>query len=452
MAMNWEQLLTVKRYGKDPETLSDEGRSNFHKDYDRIVFSGAFRRLQGKTQVHPVPKNDHIHTRLTHSLEVASVGRSLGAAAGIALKEAKLLPHNLYPHDIGAIVQAACLAHDIGNPPFGHAGEYAIRQWFESVDSKYLKYMSPEEEMDIKTFEGNAQGFRVLTQLEYNLFNGGMKLTYPTLGAFLKYPWSSSSIPKEHSGKFGCFQSELPYLSEISDTLGLIPQSKNRWCRHPLAYLVEAADDICYALIDIEDGIELGIVQFAEFEKILKPLCRGTLPQDYNKIPSTSLGRKISRLRGKAMEPLIKNVVDTFVKNQEKILDGTFEGDLIQHCDKWVGSGIKAAKNLAKNKIFKDSRKMQLEIGVYSSMDIMLTAFCDAALEYATYNLDCTKDTSNGKTLSFKTQRIIELMEAIGAAKPTAMYDCYMTVIDYIAGMTDSYASFIARQISGMGR
>jgi len=447
MAMDWEKLLTPKRFGKDVPADINDGRSNFHRDYDRIIFSSAFRRLQGKTQVHPSPKNDHIHTRLTHSLEVGCVGRSLGAMAGIALKKNGLLPSDFDPQDIGAIVQAACLAHDIGNPPFGHAGEEAIRQWFSSVDPNYMLGIEEGKLEDFKIFEGNAQGFRVITNLEYNLNNGGMRLSYPTLGAFQKYPWTSSSIPKGKEGKFGCFKSELKQLREVAETLGLIehPKVKDRWCRHPLAYLVEAADDICYRLIDIEDAIELGLIRLSELEDILKPVYGNKLPKDYDSIPKTSPRRKISLLRGKAMEPIINNVVKVFMEKQNGILEGKFKGDLIDNCDHDIKAAIQKTKKLAVEEVFTETRKVQAEIGVYSTMDVLLTTFFEAAKEFV-------EKAPEGKKLSFKTQRIVDFMKEHGAQPTLDKYEIYMGINDYVSGMTDDYASFISAQILGLRR
>ncbi len=193
--LDWEKLLIRERFKETPSDEGLEGRSTFQKDFDRIAFSYAFRRLQGKTQVHPIPHNDHVHNRLTHSIETASIGRTLGTKIGLILEKKEALPQGTTPLDIGSIVQAACLAHDIGNPPFGHAGEYAIREWFSSNKLKIKDDLASSEFSDISTFEGNAQGFRVITRLENHFCDGGMRLSLPTLGAYLKYPWTSSNIP-----------------------------------------------------------------------------------------------------------------------------------------------------------------------------------------------------------------------------------------------------------------
>ena len=277
--MDWQTLLNRERLGKPHHSPEELGRSPFHKDHDRIIFSGAFRRLGRKTQVHPVTSNDHIHTRLTHSLEVSCVGRSLGMRVGETLRSA--LPEWCDPADLGMVVQSACLAHDIGNPPFGHSGEDAIRNWFQqAADRCWLDDMSEAERRDFLSFEGNAQGFRVLTQLEYHQFDGGTRLTHATLGTFLKYPWTARHADslgyKKH--KFGCYQSELPLLQGIAQKLGLPQLEDERWARHPLVYLMEAADDICYALIDLEDGLEMDLLAYHEVEALLLGLVGDDLP------------------------------------------------------------------------------------------------------------------------------------------------------------------------------
>lgn len=246
--MRWLELLSTVRIGSKKQS-SELARSPFHKDYDRIIFSQSFRQLNRKTQVHPLTQHDGIHTRLTHSLEVSCIGRSLGMLAAEKIKDQ--LPPWISPADVGAIIQAACLAHDIGNPPFGHAGEYAIREWFDDAShTNFLKNLSPEQEADVRQFEGNAQGLRLLTKIDYHPNDGGMRLTYATLGAYLKYPWLSQTIdptgntPASHRPKFGCYQSEKEILKEIAEQLGLIQLGEYRYCRHPLTYLLEAADDI----------------------------------------------------------------------------------------------------------------------------------------------------------------------------------------------------------------
>lgn len=254
--MEWKTLLSTKRIGEEKENITKNGRTPYESDVDRVTFSSSFRRLSRKTQVHPFSRNDHIHTRLTHSLEVAQVGRSLGKALGAKIIDK--LPEGKSENDLGSIVQAACLAHDIGNPPFGHAGEEAISHWFASSGAPFLNGLKGPTRRDLVRFEGNAQGFRILTQTANHLFHGGLRITCATLAAFCKYPWSSRKVVD--SEKFGAFLSEENALNEVAQSTGLILKEKNKWCRHPLAFLTEAADDICYATIDLEDAVELGML------------------------------------------------------------------------------------------------------------------------------------------------------------------------------------------------
>lgn len=438
--MSWERLL-------DPSRLHDAraggardeiGRSPFHKDHDRIVFAGSFRRLGRKTQVHPLTDNDHIHTRLTHSLEVGCVGRSLGMIAGERLSGR--LPAWITPADLGVIVQAACLGHDIGNPPFGHAGEYAIRDWFkraESDGSGLLEGLSPLERQDLLTYEGNAQGFRIVTQVEYNQFRGGMRLTTATLGTMLKYPWTV-----EHggaAGKFGCYQSERELLVEVTERLGLLPQGAGRWCRHPLAWLVEAADDICYALLDLEDGLEMGILRYEEVAEILIQIAGGA-PDDYADMQrlGVSQRRRIAALRGAAMERAVNDVGAVFVQHEGELLGGRLRQDLLELCHPDLGWGVASAKQLARERIFQNERKAKLEIGAYTTLGILLEAFIGAAHE-----LHHTGHST------FKHQRVLALIGENTPRPSWSLYDSYRRMLDFIGGMTDHYAVDLAQEMGG---
>lgn len=439
--MQWEQLLTIKRYGHESNIVPESGRSHFHKDHDRIVFSSAFRRLGRKTQVHPLALNDHIHTRLTHSIEVGSVGRSLGIRVGELIADE--LPSWVQPDDLGMIVQAACLAHDIGNPPFGHAGEYAIRDWFKQAhNQRFLETLKPAERRDLETFEGNAQGFRVVTCIENNLYDGGLRLTYPTLGTLLKYPWSS--VDATSKGKFSCYQTELPFMQKLASELGLVEHRPQVWCRHPLAFLMEAADDICYAILDLEDAIELNILTFDTIKPILLQLCGGEVEDDKIFSSQASARRKISALRGRAMENMVSAAVQAFIENYAAIMAGTYQGELLTDGNTGVGEGLRAAKKLAKEQVFPDTRKTELEVGAYSSLGTLLEAFCHAVYE----------QHSQGQTdgLSYRSEKIISLM-GIHAPEPEwPLYHAYMRALDFISGMTDNYAAYLARQIGGLSR
>lgn len=438
--MDWHQLLNRERLGKTSHSAEELGRSPFHKDHDRIIFSGAFRRLGRKTQVHPVSSNDHIHTRLTHSLEVSCVGRSLAMRVAEMIRPA--LPQWCEPSDLGMIVQSACLAHDIGNPPFGHSGEDAIRHWFQQAASNgWLDSMSEAQRQDFLNFEGNAQGFRVLTQLEYHQFDGGMRLTYATLGAFSKYPWSSKHANaqgyKKH--KFGSYQSELPLLEQIANKLGIPRIDDEHWARHPLVYLVEAADDICYGLIDLEDGIEMELLEYREVEALLLDLVGDDLPETYRQLgPKDSRRRKLAILRGKAIEHLTNAAAHAFVEQQPALMAGTLQGDLVEHMHGPAKTCVINAKALAREKIFQDKRKTLHEIGAYTTLEILLNAFCGAALEQHTHG-----------TLSFKNRRIFDLLGHAAPQPDWTLYTSFMRIIDFIGGMTDSYATEMAREMTG---
>ncbi|KXS39861.1 MAG: dGTPase [Halomonadaceae bacterium T82-2] len=437
-SMNWERLLEPGRLNDKPRGSRDEvGRSPFHKDHDRIVFAGSFRRLGRKTQVHPLTDNDHIHTRLTHSLEVGCVGRSLGMIVGEQLRER--LPAWITPADLGVIVQAACLGHDIGNPPFGHAGEYAIRDWFKRAEndgSGLLEGLTDTQRDDLLTYEGNAQGFRIVTQIEYNQFRGGMRLTAATLGTLLKYPWTVEHGGR--TGKFGAYQSEREQLAEVAETLGLRRRAEWAWCRHPLAYLVEAADDICYALLDLEDGLEMGILRFDEVAGILSQIAGGE-PAEYAALGAgVSQRRRIAALRGAAMERAVNDVGEVFVQHETALLNGALTEDLLELCHPDLDWGVKAAKQLARERIFQNERKAKLEIGAHTTLGILLEAFIGAAHELH----------HHGRS-TFKHQRVLALIGE-NTPRPTwPLYASYRRMLDFIGGMTDHYAVELAQEMGG---
>lgn len=435
-AMNWHHLLTTERHGHNPLIPTDMGRNHFHKDHDRIVFSSAFRKLGGKTQVHPLAKYDHIHNRLIHSIEVGSVGRSLGIRVAEAIK--KELPDHIQPDDLGIIVQAACLAHDIGNPPFGHAGEYAIQDWFKRADNQALLIgLSEAEQRDLKSFEGNAQGFRTLAQTEYHLNHGGLRLTFPTLGASLKYPWTADKSGSR--GKFSCFQSEHRILRELAHKLGLLPLPDGRFARHPLSYLMEAADDICYALIDLEDAVELNIIDFEAVEEILLDI-QGTQVLPLDNRSNVSPGRQLSALRSQTIGCIIDAIVDTFVQQMPQILAGKFQGDLISSAPTGIRNGIQRAKTLAVNKVFMDVQKTETEIGAYTVLSILLTTFIEAGYEF--------HEKRSRQTLTYRTKRVFDLLSGEAPTENMSQFEIYQRMVDYIAGMTDNYALYLAKQFS----
>lgn len=434
--MRWLELLSAVRLGRKKST-AELARSPFHKDYDRIIFSQSFRQLNRKTQVHPLTQHDGIHTRLTHSLEVSCIGRSLGMLAAEKIKAE--LPVWISPADVGAIIQAACLAHDIGNPPFGHAGEYAIREWFDDAShNDLLKELSPEQEADVRQFEGNAQGLRLLTRIDYHPNDGGMRLTYATLGAYLKYPWLSQRIdnqPSHQRAKFGCYQSEKEILRQIAEQLGLIQLGEYHYCRHPLTYLLEAADDICYALIDLEDGIILNMLSYGEVEPIfLNLIADYGRPEELN-FPDSTWQQKIAALRGRAMKRLVDEVTSAFARHHFEILTGQLKGSLLQYCPRDICEGIETAKNLARDKIFEHRQKSDLEIVAHMSLQHILDAFVPL--------------TAPQKSLSFKERRLMSILQQFGANFQQDHYQNIMQLLDIISKFSDHQAYELAQALQG---
>lgn len=442
----WNNLLCKKRYYGlekcEADTNEDYFRSSFHKDYDRIIFSNSFRRLSKKTQVHPLSSNDHVHNRLTHSLEVASVGRSLGLRAGEFLKT-KYPDIEINPYDVAYIIQTACLAHDIGNPPFGHAGEEVIKEWFEKNKKEdFLKELSQEQLNDFIHLDGNAQSFRIVSQLENNLFAGGLNLTFTTLGTLIKYPYSSSLCKATGKSKFNYFQSETDFFHLLFSELGLL-KGDGSFKRHPLSYLMEASDDICYGLLDLQDAFELSIITLEDIKEIFILICG---EEEVTKIYAQNDAdiKKISRLVAKSIDKLARHVMEVFEENFEFILSEKQPKDLIaQFSNSNFQKGIEKAKKLGHDKIFNEKRKIELELGAYNIIETLLDNFI-----LATYEFYRKKDEKN---LSFKTKRALELM---GEDKPIIdknLYTMYQRVIDYIVGMTDNHAKYIANQFNGMG-
>ncbi len=451
--MSWENLLIEERCGSETVKSSD-GRSQFQKDIDRITFSSSFRRLGRKTQVHPLNDNDHIHTRLSHSLEVACVGRSLGLMLGHFLKSTDELPKNVTPSNVGEIVRAACLAHDIGNPPFGHGGEEVIKKWFtQAFETSELKNrITPKAyETDFTCYDGNAMAFRIVVYKEYYAGKGGMRLTYPTIGAMLKYPWTS-----QHAGqkeKFSCFVSEFDVFNDVCEKLGLncieksIEERKAKFVRHPLAFLVEAADDICYRILDIEDAVELGLLSPCFMEQKFKSnLC---LKDDENKLLESKLVSRRTKnalLRGKMMELLISDTFQIFKDNYDQIMEG---GHYTALTDTETKESCNALNNAYKHvieNVYSSRRKTVIEIGAFSTIGNLLDTFSEAAFQVC-----CLEQ----KLRSYKTIKICELLGSnipFDISKPDSskFYYGLMLAVDYITGMTDQYATSINKKILGL--
>jgi len=443
--MDWDKLLSKKRFYSKNEIKEDDDeefyRSSFHKDYDRIIFSNSFRRLSKKTQVHPLSKNDHVHNRLTHSLEVASVGRSFGLRVGEFLKNEKGIDIN--PYDIAYIIQTACLAHDIGNPPFGHAGEEVIKEWFyKNQEKEYLKCLSKEELDDFIHLDGNAQSFRIVSQLENNLFNGGLNLTFATLGTLIKYPYSSSECNKIKKSKFNYFQSEKDFFDLLFSELGL--KQKENYKRHPLSYLMEASDDICYGLLDIQDAFELNIITMDDIKPIFENLSsKEKTDETLNNENYTDI-QKVSKLVAISINTLAIHAMQVFEDNFNDITGDKQPKDLISlFTEEKIKEGIKTAKELGVKKVFNEQRKIELELGAYNIIETLLSHTIRAS-----YSFYQKKDLTK---LSFRDKRVLELM---GDNKPILednIYNMYQRVTDYIIGMTDNYAKYVAHQLIGMG-
>jgi dGTPase len=382
--MNWEQLLSLKRFGDKNKRLrkeQDETRLGFEVDYDRIIFSPAFRSLQDKTQVIPLSKTDFVHTRLTHSLEVSVVGRSLGRLAGKKILEKHPHLKTIHGHqinDFGAIVAAAALAHDIGNPPFGHSGEKAIGEYFSLGNGKRFKeQLSDKEYQDLIKFEGNANGFKILTENRPGI-EGGLRLSYGTLGAFIKYPKESlPHKPTRNIGdkKFGIFQSEQAIFEEIAAELNLIPVRKGEhiaYARHPLTFLVEAADDICYTIIDFEDGINLGLIdeEYA-LEYLIKLVKNSINTAKYHSLTNTA--DRLGYLRALAINTLITEAVDLFLKNEDLIMAGEFHDSLFNKSS--YEAQIKDIIKISVERIYQSEEVINKEIAGYKMLSYLLDTY-----------------------------------------------------------------------------
>ena len=445
--MNWQDLLSTQRFRvKDgsivptvtPSTQEgmDALRTDFHIDYDRVVFSGSFRRLGRKTQVHPFAEHDLTHNRLTHSVEVASVGRSLGNRVGMMLQAGEFLPLGNTPSDIGAVVQVACLAHDLGNPPFGHTGEDALRDWFRNPQhSRYLQGLSDIERNDVQTYEGNAHSLRILATLEMYRNRGGMRLTAATIGALLKYPWTTQH-PNGRK-KFNIYQTELPFIQYVAEQLGLLQLGENHWARHPLSYLMEAADDICYALLDLEDAVELDLLSDTEVESILSEL---TFTESTWHAQSSR--QRCAMLRGIAIGRAIDDVAQTFMKHQSDLLNGEFKGkDLIALCSPEVQNTLEKAKDLARTRIFRYHTKLITEIATFPCLGSILDLLVPAAYAYL-----------ENRQVDSHQSLILELLKNDDPiTEDDTLYQAYMKILDFVGGMTDNAAAKMAQDLSGLG-
>lgn len=444
--MNWEQLLSLKRSGDTNKRIrkeQNETRLGFEVDYDRIIFSSAFRSLQDKTQVIPLSKTDFVHTRLTHSLEVSVVGRSLGRLAGQKLLERHPYLQSTFGYqmnDFGAIVAAAALAHDIGNPPFGHSGEKAIGEFFShGAGQRFRGRLTAEEYEDLVKFEGNANGFRILTESRPGI-PGGLRLSYATLGAFIKYPKESlpaRPTPKIGDKKFGIFQTEKAVFSEVAEELGLLPiarDGKMAFCRHPLAFLVEAADDICYTIIDFEDGINLGLIQEEYALEYLINLVKSSINASKYRELKTREDR-LSYLRALAINTLISEAVETFLDNEEAILRGQYHHALFDKSkyEAQVSDIIK----ISVEKIYQSDEVISKEIAGYQMLAHLLETYTTALLP------------RNGTRTNYD-RLVLRMIPGYQEFEGLPDYDCLIRICSYISSMTDSRIVDAFRKFQGL--
>ena len=441
--MNWKQLISNKRLGQESRhAIRHDDRSEFKRDYDRLIFSAPFRRMQNKTQVFPLPGSIFVHNRLTHSLEVASVGMSLGNdVAHCVMKTRPELADTLFTQ-IGTIVSTACLAHDMGNPPFGHSGEKAIQTFFTEGKGAYLKdRLSPELWNDITHFEGNANAFRLLAHRFKGRRDGGFVMTYTTLASIVKYPFASALAEKGH-GKFGFFSTEADIFCRIADDLGIIRKSVDgcpaEYARHPLVYLVEAADDICYEIMDIEDAHKLKIVTYEETKRLFldffDEMGQNHIMQRIHDEEITDDNEKVIYMRACVINALERACVDAFMRHEDEIMRGEFSGSLIDSIDDRLVKAYHNCTELSKKRIYKSKPVLDVELSGFKIMDSLMEVMTEAAVN----------------PQRFYSRQLISRVSSQYDISAPDLETRIMAVIDYISGMTDVYALDIYQKINGI--
>lgn len=450
--MQFENIFTDKRVGSDKP--SSGPRSGFQRDFDRLIFSSAFRRLQNKTQVFPLPGTSFVHNRLTHSLEVASVGRSLGKMIGEKISDSykgNAEVYEFYRYELANVIAAACLAHDIGNPAFGHSGEKAISNYFvenalTKIDGQELKtFFSEKEWQDLTSFEGNANAVRILTHSFRGRFRGGFGLTYTTIASILKYPCESIAVDKgqKHRKKYGFFQSDKETALKIMTELQMIEESKEPvvFRRHPFVYLVEAADDICYSIVDMEDAQRLGILAKKEVEDAFMNVIRDLSAKDadrtygyYTGIEDTN--EAIAFLRARIINLLVNRCTDVFISHQQYILEGKFNETLIGSIEKSHQS-LKSIEEISIKRIYGHDSVIQIEIAGYNVMSELLALFIPALLK---------------SSPSHKERKVLKLFpyQFTEFESTDSKYEKVMNALDHISGMTDEYATEMYRRLKGI--
>ena len=439
--MNWQQLISNKRLGQEQRhPLRHDDRSEFKRDYDRLIFSAPFRRMQNKTQVFPLPGSIFVHNRLTHSLEVSSVGMSLGNDTARMLKERHPELCGTLFEEIGTIVSTACLAHDMGNPPFGHSGEKAIQAFFSEGKGQALEAdLSPQLWSDLIHFEGNANAFRLLAHRFHGRREGGFVMTYSTLAGIVKYPFSSLGAGSH--GKFGFFHTEQPIYERIAQELGIRRLSADgepvRYARHPLVYLVEAADDICYEIMDIEDSHKLRILSFDETSSLLLGFFDADMQQRiHERIREegiTDNNEKVCYMRARVIGLLESECSQAFVDHEQEILDGTLEGSLIRYVSPLVAEAYRRCEQVSYSRIYNSKPVLDVELGGYKIMETLMESLIEAA-------------THPEKFHSAQLRRRFSSQYDINSDD---LETRVMAVIDFISGMTDIFALDIYQKING---
>ncbi len=427
--MQWQRLLYPQRLGKTVSEDLSLARTPFQRDFDRLIFSAAFRRLKDKTQVFSLSQNDYVRTRLIHSLEVASVGRSLGRVVGEQIETGL---DYVTAADVGDIVAAACIAHDIGNPPFGHSGENAIRSGFQAWQSRQADLgLTVAQQADLERFEGNAQGFRTIARLEIPHRPGSLQLTCPTIAAFAKYPRESWLLSGTNTPclaeKYGFFQADRELFSTVAEAVGLIPHGGLglAWCRHPLTYLVEAADDICYSVVDIEDGYQMGYLSFGEVAELLNPIAKLDLGLELG-----AEAEQVIHLRAKSIDILVREAATNFLQREAEILRGEFTGDLLALSHHQAALG--AIHHKARRTIFEHPLVVGVQIAGYEVLGKLFNEFADAL-----------RQPTNPKS-----QLVLQMLPKHAPGGDS--YQQLLQVTDFISGMTDSYATRLFQQFSGI--
>lgn len=441
--MYWEKLLSNKRLCQETPGNFRDDRTAFQVDYDRIVFSSAFRRLQDKTQVFPLAESDYVRTRLTHSLEVSCIARSLGINVGNEIINRHKLT-DIHSSDFGTILATAALAHDLGNPPFGHSGEDAIRNWFNksSVIKSIRKYFSRKELCDFQNYEGNAQGFRLLTVLQMPEHKGGMRLTYSTLAAFVKYPVESILIKKDgpiSRKKYNFFQSEKELFKEVAENTGLIRKDKKNysWARHPLAFLIEASDDICYHIIDFEDGYREGLLKYQEIKDLYSAIIADERINYADQLKDER--SKVEYLRAKAIQKLVEEIKESFLENESEILRGEFNSELISIIPSTPY--LKRIIERSVESVYSNSRVLEIEAAGFEVANGLLELFFESVMDY--YN--------HGRKASAQSKKIMQIIPVqFHPHHSFSYYEILMNILDYFSGMTDSYAVSLYKKLKGI--